>query len=183
MINIDGDGPFKVVAAEDVELYAGGLSSWSVAAVYQERCIELRDDHEPDQQGQYAGATILVQRHHTVTRTFFVLRQTIDDALLEALTSQKNAEEKRLQADKAAEAARAEAEKAEAERKQTAVELLRAEGESDRRVRRIDELAGRNGELREQLRKMENDLAAVRRAIGDRAWNEIVQPVEEAAAG
>jgi hypothetical protein len=174
MMEITGEGPFKVVEKSEVELHSD-LLGWSLVGLYQEQVIEVRIDQEPDPHGTYACATMAVERHHPATKTFFVLRQTVDDALALAVAGLNLAKTAKEQAEAKARTAEIERGKAERQKSETARSLAREERSNER-------LSEQNNSLNERLRKLEGDLGKVRTSIGDRAWKEILAPAEGATA-
>jgi hypothetical protein len=173
MMEIKGEGPFKVVPAAELQNRCGigdEFDIWSVVGMYQEQCVEAVYVQVPDL--ACPGCTKSEAQYHPSTQTFFVLRQTVDDALREATMARKQAKE----AQASAEAKTRAAEKARAEAEREKSELARKLAREERHGESADE---QNNTMSRQLRKLEVDLAKVRKAVGDRQWKEILAPADD----
>ncbi len=163
---IEHEGPTKVV--EEFQLPDLTSNGWRILAVIQEQTTETCYDQVPDPSPQaYSGATVSVTRYYPSTSTRYLVGQTDDEALVNAIAA-KNVAEARVEENAKA-----------LDEAQKALETSEAECDSHKNesARNSELYTGevdRARDLRVKLRKMEEDIAKLRTHFGEKTMQEVL---------
>ncbi len=161
---IEHDGPTKV--AEEYQLPDLTANGWRILAVVQEQITEGFYDTVPDPSPQaYQGATLQVMHYHPMTKTGYLLGQSNDDALINAIAAKKTAETRVEENAKALDEAQKALATVEAERDKITASR-------DTITTCYDGALEQQQTLRGKLQKMEQDIAKLRTHFGEKAMKE-----------
>lgn len=171
-----------VCTARGSELEGLTLSGWKLVFSYQETVHEPCQEQEPielntsNNNGYYNNgcSTVSVTRYKPNTTTLFVLHKT-EGSALESMQAQLQDKEIAL-CNQTCEIDRLVKELTDAQ-KQTEIE----KSTSSRRLEDIRRVESERDRFRSTSTKLEADLAKIRKAIGERAFNEILPAPEEPA--
>jgi hypothetical protein len=159
-----GAGPCKVVERGDVEPLT--LHGWQLVSSYQEETPSYGMEQEAATgPNTYPGQVNNLSRYRPSTRTYFVLHKA-ESSALGAMAQELD--DLRAQLTKSYQAQAEGAKAAEVLKSDLAVAKRSAEGLEEQRAR----AAKQRDALEASKRKLEEDLAKVKRCIGERAYNE-----------